>query len=70
MSSRMRVAQHRKKMEEEGYRLLQIWVPDRTNEKFLADMKREYASINKADEQDDIYEWLSEHSGWIWDEPA
>lgn len=49
-------------------RLLQIWVPDRTNEQYLADMKKEYASINKADEQDDIMEWLEEHSGWIWDE--
>ncbi|MDH6422986.1 antitoxin MazE-like protein [Aurantimicrobium minutum] len=68
MSSRMRVAQHRKQMKEEGYRLLQIWVPDRTNEKYLADMKREYASINKADEQDDIMEWLDNVSGWIWEE--
>ena len=68
MSSRIRVAQHRKQMKEDGYRLLQIWVPDRTNEKFLADMQRECESINKADEQDDIYEWLDEHSGWIWDE--
>ena len=68
MSSRMRVAQHRKQMKEQGMRLLQIWVPDRTNEQYLADMKKEYASINKADEQDDIMEWLEEHSGWIWDE--
>lgn len=68
MSSRMRVAQHRKQMKEQGMRLLQIWVPDRANEKYLADMKREYASINKADEQDDIMEWLDDVSGWIWEE--
>lgn len=49
-------------------RLLQIWVPDRANEQYLADMKLEYASINKADEQDDIMDWLEENSGWIWDE--
>ena len=49
-------------------RLLQIWVPDRANEKYLADMKREYASINRADEQEDIMEWLDDVSGWIWEE--
>lgn len=65
----MRVAQHRKQMKEEGYRLLQIWVPDRTNEKYLAEMKRECASINEADKRDDIFEWLEDVSGWIWDEP-
>ncbi|WP_280799558.1 antitoxin MazE-like protein [Aurantimicrobium minutum] len=64
----MRVAQHRKRMQEEGMRLLQIWVPDRANEKYLADMKREYASINRADEQEDIMEWLDDVSGWIWEE--
>ncbi|MDH6277321.1 ribosomal protein L3 [Aurantimicrobium minutum] len=68
MSSRMRVAQHRKQMKEQGMRLLQIWVPDRANEKYLADMKLECASINRADEQDDIMEWLDDVSGWIWDE--
>jgi len=68
MSSRMRVAQHRKQMKEEGYRLLQIWVPDRTNEKYLAEMKRECLSINQADEQDDIMEWLEDQSSWIWEE--
>lgn len=69
MSSRMRVAQHRKRMEEEGYRLLQIWVPNRENEHYLADIKRECVSINAADKNDDIMEWLEEVSGWVWDEP-
>lgn len=64
----MRVAQHRKRMEEEGYRLLQIWVPDRGNEKYLAEMNRECASITAADAQDDIMDWLNDVSSWIWDE--
>lgn len=64
----MRVAQHRKRMEEEGYRLLQIWVPDRENEKYLADIKRECESINSADQKDDIMEWLDDVSSWAWDE--
>lgn len=68
MTSRMRVTQHRKRMEEEGYRLLQVWVPDRANEAYLAQMKSECASINQADRQDDIMDWIDDVSAWIWDE--
>lgn len=68
MTSRMRVVQHRKKMEEGGYRLLQLWVPDRKHEMYLTQVRSECASINKADSQDDIMDWLDDVSGWIWDE--
>jgi ribosomal protein L3 len=68
MTGRMRVAEHRKRMEQEGYRLVQMWVPDRANEDYLAQMRRESASINVADQTDDVMEWLDDASGWIWDD--
>lgn len=55
-------------MEEEGYRLLQVWVPDRQNDLYLQQVKRECESINSADAQDDIMDWLDDVSAWIWND--
>lgn len=55
-------------MEQEGYRLIQMWVPDRANEEYLAEMRQESASINAADRADDVMDWLDDVSGWVWDD--
>ena len=68
MASRMRVAEHRRKKEEQGYRLLQVWVPDHTNQKFMSELKSEYLSIRRADSKDDVLDWIEELSAGVWDD--
>ena len=58
MSSRMRVAQHRKAKAADGYRLVQFWVPDYSNVEYRAEIQREWDSINAADAKDKTMEWL------------
>ncbi len=67
MTSRMRVIEHRKAMEAEGFRLIQVWVPDVTDELNRAAIARECASINRSDKTDDVMEWLDDAMSGVWD---
>jgi hypothetical protein len=64
----MRVAQHRKAKESEGYRLVQFWVPDYSNEEFRAEVRREWDSINEADSKDETMDWLEPFIAEVWDD--
>jgi hypothetical protein len=63
----MRVIEHRKAMEAEGFRLIQVWVPDVTDELNRAAIARECASINRSDKTDDVMEWLDDAMSGVWD---
>ena len=67
MTSRMRVIEHRKAMEAQGFRLIQVWVPDVTDERNRAAIARECASINQSDKTDDVMEWLDDAMSGVWD---
>lgn len=63
----MRVIEHRKAMEAEGFRLIQVWVPDVSDEVNRAAIARECSSINQSDKTDDVMEWLDDAMSGIWD---
>lgn len=67
MTSRMRVIEHRKAMEAEGFRLIQVWVPDVTDELNRAAIAQECASINQSDKTDDVMDWLEDAGAGVWD---
>jgi hypothetical protein len=64
----MRVAQHRKAKAADGYRLVQFWVPDYSNEQYRAEIQREWDSINAADAKDKTMEWLEPFIAEVWDD--
>jgi len=64
----MRVAQHRKDKAADGYRLVQIWVPDYSNEEYRAETRREWDSINAADAHDKTMDWLEPFIAEVWDD--
>jgi hypothetical protein len=68
MTSRIRVAQHRKAKEAEGYRLVQFWVPDYSNEAYQSELRREWDSINEADAKDRTMDWLEPFIAEVWDD--
>ena len=41
-----------------GYRPVEVWVLDTDDPAVREDIRRQCAAINKADEEDDIEEWL------------
>jgi hypothetical protein len=63
----MRVIEHRKAMEAEGFRLIQVWVPDVTDEVNRAAIARECDSINQSDKTDDVMDWLDDVTAGVWD---
>ena len=54
-------------MEAQGFRLIQVWVPDVTDERNRAAIARECASINQSDKTDDVMEWLDDAMSGVWD---
>ena len=54
-------------MEAEGFRLIQVWVPDVTDEVNRAAIARECVSINQSDKTDDVMDWLEDAGAGVWD---
>lgn len=56
-SSRDRVRAHRARLRSQGFRPIQIWVPDVTNEAFRAEVRRQSLEIANCphDEEDQAF---------------
>ena len=48
MTVRDRVGKHRDRMREQGFRLVQVWVPDVRSEHFAAEAHRQSAAVASA----------------------
>ena len=55
-----RVAAHRARMRERGYREVRLWVPDVRSEQFIETAERATLAMNQADISDDIGAWLDD----------
>ncbi|WP_167000969.1 antitoxin MazE-like protein [Mumia sp. ZJ430] len=67
MSVRDRVAEHRRRMRERGYRPIQVWVPDVRTEQFRDEAHRQAAALARADRRADDQEFVEDISD-SWDE--
>lgn len=60
-----RVGAHRERMREQGFRLVQVWVPDVRSERFATEAHRQSAVVAAADRQSDDQAFTEEVSvGW------
>jgi len=44
----------------EGLKLVQVWVPDRTSEKYLADIRRQCVVANADPRRTETFTWLED----------
>lgn len=62
-----RVRRHRAKQRAAGFRLVQMWLPDTTDAKFIAQARRDCALINASADSHRVMEEMlsvSDFSGW------
>lgn len=67
MAVRDRVGAHRDRMREQGFRLVQMWVPDVRSERFATEAHRQSAAVGSADRQMDDQSFV-EAISTEWDE--
>ncbi|MGN6549467.1 MAG: antitoxin MazE-like protein [Pararhizobium sp.] len=60
--------EERSRLIAEGYRPVEVWVPDWNNPAFLARLQRECEAINESDRKSGVNEWLDEVSSDLWDD--
>ncbi|CAN7426349.1 antitoxin MazE-like protein [Neorhizobium tomejilense] len=53
----------------QGYRPIEIWVPDLTNEAFRRQAEEEMRRIAEADAKEDIEDWIEAVGPTDWDKP-
>lgn len=63
-----RVAEHRRRMRERGYRPLQIWVPDVRSDAFADEARRQSARLAAADRVGDDQDFVDAISVDLGDE--
>jgi hypothetical protein len=65
MGVRDRVGAHRQRMREQGFRLVQMWVPDVRSEGFAAQAHEQSAAVGAADRLNDDQAFIEAVSaGW------
>ena len=59
-------AEERRQLISEGYKPVEIWVPDLSDPEILARAKAEAKRIAKADQDEDIVDWIEavQHDMW------
>ena len=67
MAVRDRVGAHRERMREQGFRLVQVWVPDVRSEKFVAEAHHQSTAVGAADRLSDDQDFI-ETVSVSWDE--
>ncbi|TFB84764.1 DUF3018 family protein [Cryobacterium algoricola] len=67
MAVRDRVGKHRDRMREQGFRLVQVWVPDVRSEHFAAEAHRQSVAVASADRGGDEQAFIEAASA-PWDE--
>ncbi|MCL2787053.1 MAG: antitoxin MazE family protein [Micrococcales bacterium] len=63
-TTRERVAAHRARMHERGYREVRVWVPDARTEAFAARAREACLAMNRADADDDVARFLAATGTW------
>ncbi len=58
MAVKDRVRKYRQRMRDQGYRPIQIWVPDVRSERFAVEAKRQAALVAAADAGSDSQEFI------------
>lgn len=58
MGVKDRVNEHRRRMREEGFRPVQVWVPDTRSGAFAEEAKRQSAIVAESDKHSTIHEWI------------
>lgn len=67
MAVRERVSEHRRRMRERGYRLIQTWVPDVRSDRFAAEARRQAQAVAAAGRGADDQDFI-ENVSVTWDE--
>ncbi|WP_166983899.1 antitoxin MazE family protein [Paramicrobacterium fandaimingii] len=67
MGVRDRVGAHRERMKAQGFRLIQMWVPDVRSEEFAVEARRQSQSVAEAERHSDDQEFI-EAISVEWDE--
>jgi len=67
MAVKERVEAHRARMREQGFRLIQVWVPDVRSARFAAEAASQSASVAEADRHSDDQAFVEAVSA-EWDE--
>jgi hypothetical protein len=67
MAVRERVGAYRARMREQGFRLVQVWVPDVRSEHFAAEAARQSAAVAASDRRSDDQDFV-EAISVEWDE--
>jgi hypothetical protein len=67
MTVRDRVGKHRDRMREQGFRLVQVWVPDVRSEHFATEAHRQSVAVAAADSGGDEQAFIEAVSA-PWDE--
>jgi len=62
-----RVAEHRARMRERGFKPIQVWVPDVTSPTIAAEVRRQGLLVAQADQADDIDDWIEAQNAELWD---
>lgn len=57
---RSRVAEHRARMRERGYKEVRYWVPDVASPEFVERIRNEAAALNEADQREDTANFLDD----------
>jgi hypothetical protein len=52
-----------------GYRPIELWVPDVSNETMRAQLEEEARRIAEGEDQDDVTDWLQAVGPTDWDKP-
>lgn len=67
MAVRERVKEHRRRMRERGYRLVQTWVPDVRSDRFAAEARRQAQAVAAAERSTDDQDFV-ENVSVAWEE--
>ncbi len=67
MAARDRVAEHRRRMKEQGFRQIQVWVPDVRSDSFARAAHEQSLLAAAADRADDTQDWIDDVSAADWD---
>ncbi len=61
-------AEYRRRMKEQGFRQIQVWVPDVRSDSFTRAAHKQSLLAAAADRADDTQDWIDDVSAADWDE--
>ncbi len=67
MAVRDRVAEHRRRMKEQGFRQIHVWVPDVRSDSFAHAAHEQSLLAAQADRIDETQDWIDDVSAADWD---